>query len=455
MKLDFPSALISALRDHRLVVFAGAGVSMGEPACLPDFKTLAKQIAQGTGEEPGRHEPDDRFLGRLKADKRVQVHELAAQALKARCPRATELHRDLLQLFPNPTLPRIVTTNFDLLFEQAATDGAAESKLEVFKAPALPLGRKFDGIVHVHGSLDRPETLVLTDEDFGRAYLTEGWARRFLLDLFRSFTVLFVGYSHDDIVMHYLARALPAGDAQRFVLTDETDKLRWRRLGIVPIPFPDYGTLYAGIGELAKDMSRGILDRQHEIREIAKSGPPAGDHEVVTLAEAFSDSVLARFFTASAKDPDWIVWLDRRDHLINLFRGRVELKDPERELAKWLAKEFACDHPDELWRVIGRHGMDIHPELWREIAYSVGLPNSNIPNSDTLSRWVSVLLATVPGVAPEHTLQFLADRCIERGAMDSLIAIFELVATATLRLSRFSTGLYGDTDVNNGHYDSR
>ena len=89
--------------------------------------------------------------------------------------------------------------------------------------------------------------------------------------------------------------------------------------------------------------------------------------------------------------------------------------------------------------------MQIHPEFWREIA-SVGLTGSNIPNSDTLSRWVSVLLTTVPRVAPGHTLQFLADRCSERGAMDSLIAIFEIVATATLRFSRSFTGLYGDAN---------
>ena len=274
-EIDFPSALITALRDHRLVVFAGAGVSMGKPACLPDFRTLAKQVAQGTGEVIGDDEPEDRFLGRLQTDRNVRVHVRAAELLKKRSSRPTELHRDLLRLLPRAASPRIVTTNFDLLFEKAATGGGADLKLEMFKAPALPLGREFTGIVHVHGALDRPETMVLTDTDFGRAYLTDGWALRFLVDLFRSFTVLFVGYSHNDIVMHYLARALPAGDAIRFVLTDETDDLRWRRLGIVPIPFPksDYGTLYAGVGELAKYTSRGILDWQHEIREIAKSSP--------------------------------------------------------------------------------------------------------------------------------------------------------------------------------------
>ena len=48
--IRFPEPLRAALRDGRLVVFAGAGVSMGKPASLPDFRTLADSIAAGTGE---------------------------------------------------------------------------------------------------------------------------------------------------------------------------------------------------------------------------------------------------------------------------------------------------------------------------------------------------------------------------------------------------------------------
>ena len=55
-EIDFPSPLLSALRDGELVIFAGAGVSMGEPACLPSFKELAEKIAQGTGEAIARRE---------------------------------------------------------------------------------------------------------------------------------------------------------------------------------------------------------------------------------------------------------------------------------------------------------------------------------------------------------------------------------------------------------------
>ena len=446
--IEFPSPLMNALRDQRLVVFAGAGVSMGEPACLPSFNDLAKQVAQGTGEGIGDGEPEDRFLGRLKTDKGVQVRARAAELLTKRCPRPTELHRNLLRLFPGATSTRVVTTNFDLLFEQAVAEGGAGSNVDVFKAPALPLGSDFEGIVHVHGAVDRPETMVLTDKDFGRAYLTEGWSRRFLVDLFRSFTVLFVGYSHGDVVMNYLARALPGGAAQRFVLTEDAEDPRWSRLGIATIPFPksDYRVLSASIGKLAEYRSRGILGWQHLIGEIAKNNPPIDREAKETLDEAFSDPARTRFFTASAKDPAWIGWLDSHKHLINLFRGRAELTEPQRELAKWLAKEFPCDHADEVWRVIGRHGMQVHPEFWQALADAVGPSDSNIPDQATLSRWVSVLLATAPSPAPDRVFQYLAERCIERKATDSLVAIFEHVTTVTLRFSRFFTGLYGDAE---------
>ena len=88
---------------------------------------------------------------------------------------------------------------FDQLFELAAGMEFKETP-EVFSAPVLPPARSFRGIVHVHGSVNNPHEMVLTDIDFGRVYLTEGWARRFLISLFREFKVLFVGYSHSDTV---------------------------------------------------------------------------------------------------------------------------------------------------------------------------------------------------------------------------------------------------------------
>lgn len=77
--IDFPDPLWDALRNRRLVVFAGAGLSMGKPAKLPDFGHLAKEIANG--ERMLKGESEDRFLGRLH-HQGVNVHQLAAEILK-------------------------------------------------------------------------------------------------------------------------------------------------------------------------------------------------------------------------------------------------------------------------------------------------------------------------------------------------------------------------------------
>ena len=46
--IDFPSHLLTAVRDRNLVVFAGAGVSTGEPANLPNFKKLVEIVSSRT-----------------------------------------------------------------------------------------------------------------------------------------------------------------------------------------------------------------------------------------------------------------------------------------------------------------------------------------------------------------------------------------------------------------------
>lgn len=226
--------ILDAIRDDRLVVFAGAGVSMGPPANLPDFVKLAKDIAAGTGLVLTEMEPIDRFLG-LLAHKGVEVHQRAAHRLSDPESAPTALHLNLMRLFSKPDRVRLVTTNFDLHFQTASQTVFGQCP-RAFCAPALPLGGDFRGLVHVHGALTHPPEMILTDTDFGRGYLTEGWARRFLVDVFRTYTVLFVGYSHNDVVMNYLARALPAeGVAGRYALTEEDGD--WKLLGITPIRF--------------------------------------------------------------------------------------------------------------------------------------------------------------------------------------------------------------------------
>ena len=466
--IDFPKPLLNALRENQLVVFAGAGVSIPQPAGLPTFRKLAETVALGSGETLGEGEPEDRFLGRL-AHKGQLVHVRAAQVLRKNCPKPTALHHDLLALYPSLGPLRLVTTNFDTLFEEAAKEGSSVTHPEAFLAPALPRGSDFNGIVHVHGTIDRPHDMILTDADFGRAYLTEGWARRFLVDLFRSFTVLFVGYGHNDTVMNYLARALPADQTpRRFVLTEESDGNRWQILGIEPVHFTkpsqdDYSPLYMGVNGLAKYAKRGILDWQNVITDIARNAPSLDEEASDLVGEALSDPAKTRFFTESASHADWIQWLDRKGHLHSLFGENPSpaLEEQQRSLGFWLTRTFAKTHSDQMFRLIARHGMRLHQEFWDILGGTFASQGDTPWESQTLERWVSLLLATAPLQPPSHVLLWLGEHCIEGGLTESVLDVFRMMSSTRLsvkgELPIFQEPAYptttGEIDHIHRHYE--
>ena len=423
--INFDDGILDALRDDKLVVFAGAGVSMGPPSNLPSFSTLTTNIAQGTGYSPT--EPLDRFLGQLH-HRKVVVHERAAKCLTPPAgSKPNTLHQDLLRLFRTAERVRLVTTNFDLHFETAAST-LFGSTPEVYRAPALPLGYDFTGIVHVHGALPRAQDLVLTDADFGRAYLTEGWARRFLVDVFRQFTVLFVGYSHNDVVMHYLARALPADSVVgRFALTDEEGN--WNLLGIKSILFTKgtdadaYKELYEGVQRLAERAIRGALDWQSRMAEIGGRIPPADVEAISEVEQALREVHTTRFLTNVARDAEWPRWLNARKHLDALF-GTVDLSERDKLLGYWLAEHFAIAHADTVFELVAAHGLQLNPQFWQWIVHELGVDKDKPLNESTLKRWVTILLASAPKQAEHYLLMGLAERCTNYNAVPLTLKVF-------------------------------
>ena len=446
--IDFPEALINALHDGELVIFAGAGVSMGEPACLPNFEHLAKAIAEGTGKTLRAGEEIDHFLRRLQHDG-VKVHERAAEILSRDGLKATELHQNLLRLYPNVGKIRVVTTNFDLLFDQAAED-IFGSVPEVFRAPALPSGSEFNGIIHLHGSISQRDEMVITVKDFGRAYMTGGQATRFLIELFSNFKILFIGYSYGDTIMNYLTDALTEREAgERFALTGERNNNtdRWHRLGIELIYYPqssenDHSPLNDGIRDLANLIRWRASDWKRQITIIAETQPPPDEETVDLIEYAFTDATRTRFFTEAASDPKWIDWLDERGYLNALF-GDGTFSEQAEPFSRWLVEQFARDWANKLFLLISKYNMRLHPRFWYDLAYRIGRDRETSWDKDILSRWISLLLATVQGnvnanspgpIDTSTLLQWMGEHCIQRERLDSLLQIFDVMMGSRLRL---------------------
>lgn len=412
-KIEFPEPVLSALAGDSLVVFAGAGVSMGPPSSLPSFEQLSRRIAGGI--EPTK--PLDRFLG-MQVHRGVHVHERAAEFVSPRDSQPNDLHRYLLGLFRRAEDVRLVTTNFDSHFESAAHDVFGRCP-DLYDAPALPLGYRFRGLVYIHGSVRRPDGLVVTDSDFGRAYLTEGWARRFLVDLFEKFTVMFVGYSHTDPAMTYLARALPPHRlAGRFALVERSeDPATWQLLGIEPIAFEreessrPFSCLYDGVRILGEFTQRGLLEWRERIAVIADAGPP-NDQETVHEVEYL---LKARHTTAALLDvvrgPLWATWFFERHHLRRLFTSE-DLGEIDLQFAGWVAAVLAEECPQTLFWMIARSRQGLHPHLWLLLFHAVESQRVAHQGDDTLARWASLLVANPPVNVDQYLLARLCSFCM-------------------------------------------
>ena len=440
--IDYPDELIRALLERRLVVFAGAGVSMGAPAFLPDFDGLVQEIAAGTGLTKGT-ESHDRFLGVLES-KGVDVHRRAARKLSNRCTQLTPLHCDLVRLAGPIDGTLIVTTNFDALFEGAEAE--IGMRVPAFNAPALPLGSSFSGIVHLHGSLDEPEGMVLTDADVGRAYITQGWARRFLVQLFASHTVLFVGYSHNDTIPEYLARAMPSVQPQddnpqpygRYILTDSEDNERWTRLGIEPIEYPERDHLLLGnsLSRLAKHMSRDLVAWDAELANVASSGPLAGPEQLESVRIALRKVDTTRRFGVHAHGTEWLGWLDQAGYLGNLFNDG-ELTPLDLAIGWWVAIRFVKSDTGSLNELIEAKDGVIHLQFWMMLAQLIAGTKEVV--SEERKRLVRTLSEDPPPQVPGLILQSFVESA-------SANADYNTAATALLYAIRILLGLRRRTD---------
>jgi hypothetical protein len=298
---DIPEALLQAQEEGRVVFFCGAGISY--PAGLPDFKGLVDGIYREAGTTPNgieqeaygfyRYDATLDLLERRIQGQRLAVRKALTEVLKPKLRRkgATDTHAALLQLARSQegTL-RLVTTNFDRVFEVAAK--RTNQSIQSYAAPMLPIPKnsKWNGLVYLHGFLpQRPDDstlnrLVVTSGDFGLAYLTERWAARFVSELFRNYVVCFVGYSINDPVLRYMMDALAADrmlgevtpQAYAFGASppgQETLKTtEWKAKGVAPIlydPANDHLALHATLKSWSETWRDGILGRERIVVDYA------------------------------------------------------------------------------------------------------------------------------------------------------------------------------------------
>lgn len=302
---EVPNDLIHLHEEGKVIFFTGAGISY--PAGLPGFNGLTETVFKELSMTPNEVESAaldqhryDTALGLLESrlvGARRRMREEVERALKPDLsrPNALRTHEALLLLGRNRNgALRLVTTNFDRLYHEANGGG----DIPTFAAPFLPVPKNtWDGLVYLHGHLPVSPTekdlnkLVITSGDFGIAYLAERWAARFVSELFRNYTVCFVGYSIEDPVLRYMMDALAAdrllgGNPLRmyaFANADpknsERSRVEWSAKGVTPILYNTHEVLHDTIHAWAAIYRDGIQGKESLVSQLAVMHPQGSTQE--------------------------------------------------------------------------------------------------------------------------------------------------------------------------------
>ncbi len=277
MDTDAGRALLALLREQQMLLFAGAGLSVGPGYPLWD-RYLADLEKELGAEAPPMDDPLDRaewikqsFVSAQRRD------DYLAHIQKTFGPKPASPYTPLQLALLRLGFRGVITTNFDPSLEHALS--AENHRVGRLPCTALDLGdpRSFsifdflrlvgrgpttEFVLHLHGVHDHPDHVVLAASDYSERYgnftdvdrdghpvhrTLDVILRKVVWALLVTYPTLFVGFSLSDPALRHILRVTSA-DFQRgrslghFAIvgaeSEEEERkftLAWRAYGITPV----------------------------------------------------------------------------------------------------------------------------------------------------------------------------------------------------------------------------
>lgn len=211
MKPTIPDDLIKHVAQQNSIVFVGAGLSSG--LGLPGWPQLIRQLIDWCVAQ-GISLPNKADIEHLLNEKR----DLLAAATALRSKMGDDKYcRFMEEVFLRPNLEpteiheliakipfvAAATSNYDPFVEKGYSKAHPGQLFKVFThadheelGTALNAKRYF--VLKAHGTIERPETIVLDSKDYSRLIHNSEGYRMFLRALFLHRNVLFLGFSMTD-----------------------------------------------------------------------------------------------------------------------------------------------------------------------------------------------------------------------------------------------------------------
>ena len=190
--------LQKAMRQNKLVIFVGAGVSKSchVPLWPELIQELSRELDLPDSEKDFLKIPQ--IYKNLRKDK--EYFERVKDILLYGQVTSNEIHDALLDM--NPC--HVVTTNYDDLLEQAIIKRNGNF-FTVSRDEDLPYNQGERLLIKMHGDF-KSGKIVLTENDYFDYAKNYPLIRSYIMSLFASKLVLFVGFSYSDINLKYIIR---------------------------------------------------------------------------------------------------------------------------------------------------------------------------------------------------------------------------------------------------------
>jgi len=352
--------LLPRIRADRCVLFAGAGLSY--EAGLPSAGDLAKRLWRALPEEerPKSYTLSEVAEIYLKLHSKQELVDFVREALQP--IRGQVLDTTTFRLIAHiPHLNKtIITTNWDTLLEEAIQEVTGTPPVVV--VTDLDMGKVAGAqrvIYKIHGSVDAPETLVVTERDYRLKYRDLFDAQSLVMAnvraLLTSNVIIYTGYSLRDEYFDELLRQI------RYVLTDSRtgEFMGWTSFLVTPEE-PDQEALrrFRGLRMVWIDASAReffqfvfaetaeFVNREKELQTIRLLKEPYVEiHGGAGIGKTRLLRELANKYKYTDNWPN-VFYIDLREGSpLNLIRQQIEVRDID-ELSQKTGLFIAMDSLD-------------------------------------------------------------------------------------------------------------
>lgn len=225
---NVPPEIENAAQSGELVVFVGAGIS--RLIKCPSWDGFADRVLEQLVPAGIDYYELSQIKNIVDPKKRLSIAKIVAQKKKIKIDYKSIFHvsqePDNVYSSLNSFNSSFVTTNYDKYLSPASRKAVPEEEWRFFKRKQL-LGVNLDrngNVVHLHGSVDDPDNMVITTKDYLDHY-SSNEVQDFLRYLFEKKTVLFLGYGLEEIeVLEYILRrggvvgTMGDGRVRRYIL---------------------------------------------------------------------------------------------------------------------------------------------------------------------------------------------------------------------------------------------